>query len=77
MCSDGPWIPREDEASIFTAIFYLNDDFEGGNTEFLASTTIPDSVESATRLDSEVRAVVRPRRGGYCHIHDAVGCRHM
>jgi hypothetical protein len=29
---DGPWIPREDQASLFTVIIYLNQNFEGGRT---------------------------------------------
>ncbi|KAL6059672.1 Fe2OG dioxygenase domain-containing protein [Balamuthia mandrillaris] len=32
---DGPWVPREDESSIYTVIIYLNDDFTGGQTTFL------------------------------------------
>lgn len=32
---DGPWIPSEDMASIYTLLVYLNDDFEGGETEFV------------------------------------------
>ena len=32
---DGPWIPREDECSIYTVVLYLNDNFTGGETVFL------------------------------------------
>jgi hypothetical protein len=36
---DGPWVPREDESSIYTVVIYLNDDYEGGNTNFLSPGT--------------------------------------
>lgn len=32
---DGPWVPREDESSIYTLLVYLNDDYIGGHTVFL------------------------------------------
>jgi hypothetical protein len=32
---DGPWVPFEDQASIYTVVFYLNDDFGGGETLIL------------------------------------------
>ena len=32
---DGPWVPHEDESSVFTVIIYLNSDFEGGATDFI------------------------------------------
>ena len=32
---DGPWVPHEDESSIFTVVIYLNSEFEGGSTKFL------------------------------------------
>eukprot|EP01091_Cochliopodium_minus_P016899 TRINITY_DN6476_c0_g1_i1.p1 TRINITY_DN6476_c0_g1~~TRINITY_DN6476_c0_g1_i1.p1 ORF type:complete len:1102 (-),score=264.92 TRINITY_DN6476_c0_g1_i1:14-3127(-) len=31
---DGPWVPAKDVSSIFTVVIYLNDDFEGGETNF-------------------------------------------
>jgi prolyl 4-hydroxylase len=31
---DGPWIPREDQASLFTVLVYLTDAFHGGHTTF-------------------------------------------
>ena len=33
---DGPWVPNEDESSIFTVVIYLNADLEGGATSFLS-----------------------------------------
>ncbi len=30
---DGPWVPFEDQASIYTVVFYLNENFEGGETK--------------------------------------------
>ena len=33
---DGPWVPREDESSVFTVVIYLNSDFQGGATKFLS-----------------------------------------
>ncbi len=33
---DGPWVPRENESSIFTVIIYLNSDFQGGATNFIS-----------------------------------------
>ena len=32
---DGPWVPREDESSVYTLVAYLNDGFGGGETRFL------------------------------------------
>jgi predicted 2-oxoglutarate/Fe(II)-dependent dioxygenase YbiX len=32
--SDGPFVRSDEEVSIFTAMVYLNDDFEGGTTDF-------------------------------------------
>jgi hypothetical protein len=29
---DGPWVPFEDQASIYTLLIYLNNDFQGGQT---------------------------------------------
>ena len=31
---DGPYAPNEDRSSIFTVVIFLNDDFQGGNTNF-------------------------------------------
>ena len=36
---DGPWVPHEDESSVFTVIIYLNSDFVGGGTIFLSEIT--------------------------------------
>ncbi|KAL5486916.1 hypothetical protein EMCRGX_G019456 [Ephydatia muelleri] len=33
---DGPWVPNEEESSIFTVVIYLNSDLEGGATSFLS-----------------------------------------
>lgn len=32
---DGPWIPSWDLASVYTVVIYLNDNFQGGQTELL------------------------------------------
>ena len=37
---DGPWIPREDQASLFTLVVYLNENFCGGRTEMWPSRGI-------------------------------------
>ena len=29
---DGPWVPRENERSVYTVVIYLNDDYESGYT---------------------------------------------
>ena len=36
---DGPWVPHEDESSVFTVVVYLNSDFQGGETRFLEEDT--------------------------------------
>ena len=36
---DGPWVPHEDESSVFTVVIYLNSDFQGGETQFLGEVT--------------------------------------
>ena len=36
---DGPWVPHEDESSVFTVVVYLNSDFQGGETRFLDEDT--------------------------------------
>eukprot|EP01091_Cochliopodium_minus_P009855 TRINITY_DN2520_c0_g1_i1.p1 TRINITY_DN2520_c0_g1~~TRINITY_DN2520_c0_g1_i1.p1 ORF type:complete len:550 (-),score=139.63 TRINITY_DN2520_c0_g1_i1:318-1967(-) len=36
---DGPWIPTNDESSIFTVIIYLNEEFKGGETNFCDKDT--------------------------------------
>ena len=33
---DGPWVPREDESSVFTVLIYLNTEYTGGETKFIA-----------------------------------------
>ncbi len=33
---DGPWVPHENESSIFTVVIYLNSDFQGGTTKFIS-----------------------------------------
>lgn len=38
--SDGPFIRSAEELSLFTAMVYLNDDFEGGTTDFQFGPTI-------------------------------------
>lgn len=48
---DGPWVPREDESSVYTVIIYLNDDYEGGKTSFLSSG------------DGHILSTVAPKQG--------------
>jgi hypothetical protein len=33
---DGPWVPRQDESSVYTVVIYLNDNYEGGRTNFMS-----------------------------------------
>jgi ADP-ribosylglycohydrolase len=39
---DGPWIPREDQASIYTVIIYLTEEFSGGLTCLFQSHGSPN-----------------------------------
>ncbi|KAI6647682.1 hypothetical protein LOD99_8647 [Oopsacas minuta] len=32
---DGPWVPREDESSVYTVLIYLNTNYTGGETKFI------------------------------------------
>ena len=32
---DGPWVPREDESSVYTVLIYLNTEYTGGETKFI------------------------------------------
>ena len=32
---DGPWVPREDESSVYTVVIYLNTNYTGGQTKFI------------------------------------------
>lgn len=59
---DGPWIPREDQASIYTVVIYLNEDFLGGITE-LDQTHYNHSLEK--REQSLGPHGIRARRFGY------------
>ncbi len=36
---DGPWVPHENESSVFTVVIYLNSDFQGGTTKFILEET--------------------------------------
>ncbi|WNG62878.1 2OG-Fe(II) oxygenase [Archangium gephyra] len=38
--SDGPFIRSTEELSLFTAMVYLNDDFEGGTTDFQSGPSV-------------------------------------
>ena len=38
---DGPWVPSEEESSVFTVVMYLNSDFEGGATSSLKKVLFP------------------------------------
>lgn len=40
---DGPWVPHEDESSVFTVVIYLNSDFQGGGTRFLDEVSQSES----------------------------------
>ena len=48
---DGPWVPRENESSVYTVLIYLSDEYEGGRTRFLGSD------------GQEVLAEVEPKTG--------------
>eukprot|EP00730_Choanoeca_flexa_P004328 TRINITY_DN11660_c1_g5_i2.p1 TRINITY_DN11660_c1_g5~~TRINITY_DN11660_c1_g5_i2.p1 ORF type:complete len:751 (+),score=154.65 TRINITY_DN11660_c1_g5_i2:79-2331(+) len=70
---DGPWIPRHDEASVYTLVCYLNDDFEGGTTDFMKEPTkLPESTADAAQLtDVEVR--IQPKQGSVLlFTHDSL-----
>ena len=67
---DGPWIPEEDWASVYTVVVYLNDDFEGGLTNFYEEQAdgfridLPHSNHLGhTEMRGGVRATVHPRTG--------------
>lgn len=51
---DGSFVRSEDERSVLTVLFYLNGDFEGGETRFL----LVDGGESSPRVEE-----VEPRAG--------------
>uniref|UniRef100_A0A6B2L1V9 F-box domain-containing protein n=1 Tax=Arcella intermedia TaxID=1963864 RepID=A0A6B2L1V9_9EUKA len=57
---DGPWIPKWDEASIYTVVFYLNDNFSGGETQFLEGN---DLVIRSGNHNCNVLATVKPKQG--------------
>eukprot|EP00759_Apiculatamorpha_spiralis_P030002 PhF_6_TR31847/c0_g1_i13/m.47185 len=59
---DGPWIPREDHASMYTVVMYLNDDFEGGETVFTLNHDVR-SVVGAPRTCKREEVTVQPKRG--------------
>ena len=52
---DGPWIPREDQASIYTVIIYLNEEFRGGMTEL--GRTHVDKSESPKKMRIKERII--------------------
>ena len=67
---DGPWIPEHDWASVYTVLVYLNDDFEGGHTTFLAEPEDafridlpPSGHPGGVNTDGRVQARVQPRTG--------------
>jgi hypothetical protein len=59
---DGPWIPRHDEASVYTIVGYLNDEFTGGTTDFMHSDTLPSSTSDASGFKN-VAASIAPVPG--------------
>ena len=64
---DGPWIPCEDMASIYTVLIYLNDCFEGGATTFWKQRK-----DHWNRVRDDDVATVRPVRGtAVVFNHDA------
>jgi hypothetical protein len=66
---DGPWIPREDQASLFTVLIYLNQGFEGGRTVLFGDTAV-----GVRTLHSNVRvpAVVPATGMALVFNHDLV-----
>lgn len=62
---DGPYVPEEDWASVYTVVIYLNDDFEGGQTVFMAEQADAFRIDLApsSMLDKRVRARMQPRTG--------------
>eukprot|EP00906_Rhabdomonas_costata_P016096 RCo023094 len=61
---DGPWIPREDQGSLFTLVVYLNENFVGGHTE----------IWSSRGVCSGTRGWMNAMRGDQCrHITPIAG----
>jgi hypothetical protein len=58
---DGPWVPFEDQASAFTLVVYLNDDFEGGETLFLPDAELGSRQMISYKYNAESQ--VKPSRG--------------
>ncbi len=58
---DGPWVPIDDECSVFTVLVYLNDVVSGGETRFFSDDGGEQMLEIA------------PRRGNaVCFFHDTI-----
>ena len=47
---DGPWVPHEDESSVFTVVVYLNADFDGGATNFISEDGVGEEQWSGAAI---------------------------
>uniref|UniRef100_A0A7S0AXR4 Fe2OG dioxygenase domain-containing protein n=1 Tax=Pyrodinium bahamense TaxID=73915 RepID=A0A7S0AXR4_9DINO len=64
---DGPWIPREDFASVFTVLIYLNENFEGGETAFeVAADFFEDDGSFVSIKPKAGAALVFPHQARHC-----------
>ena len=61
---DGPWVPMKDESSVFTVVIYLNDDFEGGETNFYREP-LQSKLEGKRGVaeEGDLVASVKPKKG--------------
>ena len=59
---DGPWIPCESFASIYTVVLYLNDDFSGGHTHFVTHQELKSEIKKPATVTRTTMAVP-PKKG--------------
>ena len=61
---DGPWVPMKDESSVFTVVIYLNDDYEGGQTNFY-NEPFESKFEGKRGIknDEDLVATIQPKTG--------------
>lgn len=62
---DGLWSPNENEVTIHTILIYLNDNFEGGNTNFIKAPKTKDVLLSFLdpKQKYEVYDTFKPKKG--------------
>jgi hypothetical protein len=54
---DGPWVPQVDESSIYTVVIYLNDDYDGGATNFRSEGTTLDHMSQMPSVRASLLGV--------------------